>query len=192
MTTQDLGDDIKKRSGWSIFMGCITAALGLFLVVYPLATGAITTLLVGWTLIFAGIAQFVFALHSQTAGSFFLKVLLSFLYGLSGLSLAFFPPAGLVTLTAVLGIMLLAYAVLVTVTAFQVRPVKGWGWLLVDAAASLLMGILILAGWPSSSGWAIGTLVGVSVFMSGVTRVMISAQIRSSGETLHDLAHGAA
>lgn len=31
--------------------------------------------LLGWTLIFAGIAQFVFALHSQTPGNFFLKSL---------------------------------------------------------------------------------------------------------------------
>jgi uncharacterized membrane protein HdeD (DUF308 family) len=40
-----------------------------------LATATITTVLFGWVLIFAGVAQFVFALHSQTAGKFFLKVL---------------------------------------------------------------------------------------------------------------------
>ena len=70
MSVQNLSDDVKKRSAWSIFMGVVTAALGAFLIVYPMATATLTIVLLGWALIFAGIAQFVFALHSQTAGNF--------------------------------------------------------------------------------------------------------------------------
>jgi uncharacterized membrane protein HdeD (DUF308 family) len=168
-------------------MGCVTAALGLFLVVYPLATGVVTTVLVGWALIFVGIAQFVFALHSQTAGRFFLKALSSLLYAICGVALALFPPAGLAALTAILGSLLLVQAALVTAVAFQMRPLKGWGWLLVDAAASLALGILIFAEWPSSSVWAIGTLVGVSVFVGGIARITIAAKVRSGAATLHNL-----
>ena len=40
---QDLAEDLKKRSAWSIFMGVLTAALGVFLIIYPLATATITT-----------------------------------------------------------------------------------------------------------------------------------------------------
>jgi len=32
--------------------------------------------------------------------------------------------------------------------------------------------------WPSSSVWAIGTLVGISMIMSGVTRLMLSLAVR--------------
>ena len=71
MSPQSLTDEVKKRSAWSVFMGVVTAALGVFLIAYPLATATVTTLLLGWVLIFVGIAQFVFALHSQTAGKFF-------------------------------------------------------------------------------------------------------------------------
>jgi uncharacterized membrane protein HdeD (DUF308 family) len=78
MSTQaTLTADIRKRSSWSIFMGVITTALGVFLIAYPMATATITMLLLGWVLIFVAIAQFVFALHSQTVGKFILKVLLS-------------------------------------------------------------------------------------------------------------------
>jgi uncharacterized membrane protein HdeD (DUF308 family) len=160
MPTQNLTDDIKKRSAWSISMGVLTALLGVFLIAYPLATATITTLLFGWVLIFVGIAQFVFALHSQTIGKFFLKVLLGGLYGIAGIVLAFFPIAGVAVLTVVLGSLLLVYGGVVAAVAFQLRPVEGWGWFLFDAVASLLIGILILARWPSSSFWAIGTLVG--------------------------------
>jgi uncharacterized membrane protein HdeD (DUF308 family) len=179
MSTQSLTEEIKKRSAWSIFMGVVTAALGVFLIVYPLATATITTVLLGWALIFVAIAQFVFALHSQTVGNFFLKVFLSVLYGICGIALAFFPIAGVAALTGVLGTLLLIQAGLQTAAAFQLRPLDGWGWFLADAAASLLLGILILAQWPSSSVWAIGTLVGVSVFLGGISRIMIATKIRS-------------
>src|SRR5271169_5289695 len=161
MPIQSLTTDIKKRSTWSITMGALTAILGVFLIVYPFATATITTVLLGWVLIFVGIAQFVFALHSQTVGNFFLKVFLGVLYGITGVALAFFPFEGVEALTGLLGTLLLVQAGLLTATAFQVKPVYGWGWFLADAAASLFIGILILAKWPSSSAWAIGTLVGV-------------------------------
>ena len=191
-TPETLTGEIKKRSAWSMFMGFVTAALGVFLIVYPLATATITTVLLGWALIFVGIAQFVFALHSQTAGNFFLKLFLSVLYGICGIALAFFPIAGVAALTGILGTLLLIQAGLLSATAFQLRPLDGWGWFLADAAASLLLGILILAKWPSSSVWAIGTLVGVSVFIGGISRIMIATKIRSGAANVQRLARGAA
>lgn len=178
MSTQSLAGEVKKRSGWSVFMGVLTAALGVFLIAYPLATATITTVLLGWVLIFVGIAEFVFALHSRTVGKFFLKLLLGVLYGVTGIALAFFPFEGVEALTGLLGTLLLIQAGVLTATAFQVKPVDGWGWFLADAAASLIMGILIIARWPSSSAWAIGTLVGVAVLMGGISRIMIASTIR--------------
>jgi len=191
MSTQSLTEEVKKHSTWSIFMGLLTAALGVFLIVYPLATATIATVLLGWTLIFVAIGQFVFALHSRTVGNFFVKVLMSALYAICGIGLALFPIAGLAALTGVLGTLLLIQAGLQTVTAFQLRPLDGWGWFLADAAASLLLGVLILAKWPSSSIWAIGTLLGVSVFLGGITRIMIATKIRSGVANVERLARAA-
>jgi len=39
---------------------------------------------------------------------------------------------------------------------------------------------LIYLQWPSSSAWAIGTLVGVSLIISGVTRIMLSLAVRGA------------
>jgi uncharacterized membrane protein HdeD (DUF308 family) len=179
MTAPNFIQETKNRSGWSIFVGVLSAALGLFLIAYPFATATITTVLLGWTLIFVGIAQFVFALHSQTPGNFFLKVLAGALYGITGFALAFVPLAGVEALTALLGVILLVQAGLATATAFQIRPLDGWGWFLFDAATSFFLGILILVKWPSSSVWAIGTLVGAAVLMGGISRTVVASKIRS-------------
>jgi uncharacterized membrane protein HdeD (DUF308 family) len=179
MSVQTLTQDVKKRSGWSIFMGVLSAALGVFLIAYPLATATLTTVLLAWTLVLVGIAQIVFALHSQTPGNFFLKLLSGLLYGITGLVLAIAPLDGVAALTAVLGGLLVVQAGLATATAFQIRPAQGWGWYLFDAVASLALGILIIYQWPSSSLWAIGTLVGVAVLMGGISRIAVAAKIRS-------------
>ena len=180
MAIQNLTDDIRERAGWSIFMGILTALLGVFLIVYPLTAATVTTFLFGLILILVGIAQFFFALHSQTAGSFFGKVLLGVLYGIAGVTLAFFPLAGVAALTVLLGTLLLVYAGVATATAFALRPTEGWVWFLFDATISFLMAMLILTRWPSSSFWAIGTLVGVAVLMGGISRIMIASRIRSA------------
>lgn len=192
MSAQNLTEEVKKRSAWSIFMGVLTAALGAFLIIYPLATATITTVLLGWVLVFVGIAQFVFALHSQTVGSFFLKVLLGVLSVITGVALAFFPIEGVEALTGLLGTLLLVQAGLATVTAFQVRPVEGWGLFLFDAAVSFFMGILILVRWPSSSVWAIGTLVGVAVLVGGISRIVIASKMRSDASAVEHAVQRAA
>jgi uncharacterized membrane protein HdeD (DUF308 family) len=180
MATQSVTTDVRRHFTWSVFTGIITALLGLFLIAYPLFTAAITALMFGSVLIVVGIAQFFFALHSHSLGRFVLKVILSVLYAAAGIAMVFFPLVGVAALTVLLGTMLLVYGGVAVATAFQLRPVEGYGWYLLDGAASLLMGLLILAGWPSSAFWAIGTLVGVSVLMGGISRIMIAAKLRST------------
>lgn len=87
--------------------------------------------------------------------------------------------AGLEALTLLPGTMLLVQAGLATATAFQIRPLEGWGWFLFDAVTTLFRGILILVKWPSSSVWVIGTLVGVAVLMGGISRTVLASKIRS-------------
>ena len=71
--------------------------------------------------------------------------------------------------------MLIAEAIMETVIAFSLPAVGGRGGFLLNALFSLLLGVMILAQWPISSVWAIGTLVGVAVLFNGVTRAVIRA-----------------
>jgi uncharacterized membrane protein HdeD (DUF308 family) len=192
MAADSLYSDVKKRTGWAIFMGLLMAALGVLLIIYPMVTAELTSVVLGWALIFVGLAQFAFALYSQGIGQFFLRILLSVLFGLTGIALAFFPAPGVAALTVMLGSLLTAQGILQAVVAFKARPMEGWGWLLADAAVSLVLGILVLAQWPSSSIWAIGTLVGVSVLMSGIARIRIAATIRSGASNVARAVRGTA
>jgi uncharacterized membrane protein HdeD (DUF308 family) len=192
MTAETFADNIKKRAGWSILMGVLLAILGVFLIAYPLAAATMTTLIIGWTLLFAAGAQIVFSFSSHSAGRFFLKLLLGIVYGIAGFALLSSPLRGVATLTAFLGSLLLVYGVVDVALAFQMRPIEGWGWFLADAIASVLMGLLILARWPSSSIWAIGTLVGLAVLMAGISRIMVGSGIRRGVSRVEDTIRRAA
>ena len=192
MTASTLSDEVSKRATWSIVMGVVTAAVGALMILYPMIAGTITTIVIGSALIVVGIAQFIFALQSQSVGNFFLKIAISLLYGVTGIVLAFFPLAGVAALTGVVGSLFIVQAVLLTVLAFQLRPAAGWGWFLADGIADLAIGGLILANWPSSSFWAIGTLIGVSVLMTGISRIIIASKIRAGVGHLQNLARGTA
>jgi uncharacterized membrane protein HdeD (DUF308 family) len=90
-------------------------------------------------------------------------------------------------LTSVLGFMLILEAIFSTALAFQTRPAEGGGWFLFDAVIALILGILILAHWPASSFWAIGTLVGAAVFVRGIMRIALSAGLRRTAGRFQDI-----
>jgi uncharacterized membrane protein HdeD (DUF308 family) len=66
------------------------------------------------------------------------------------------------------------------------RPAPGWGWLIFDAAITAILGILILAHWPRSAIWALGTLVGAAVLVRGITRIALSAGLRRAAGRFDD------
>jgi uncharacterized membrane protein HdeD (DUF308 family) len=58
------------------------------------------------------------------------------------------------------------------------RSARGSIWILFDSLVTLVLGGMIYVHWPSSSVWAVGTLVGISMIMSGITRLMLSLAVR--------------
>jgi uncharacterized membrane protein HdeD (DUF308 family) len=184
---QGLTSDVKSRVGWGIFLGIVTAALGILLMVYPLAAATVTTILIGCILIVAGVIDIVLALRSHTAGTFFLRLLLGALYAVAGVLLLASPLWGVTVLTLVLGWVLIFEAIFAVVLAFQMRPVSGWGWFLFDAVITAFLGVLILAHWPSSSIWAIGTLVGAAVLVRGITRIAVSIGMKRVAGDVEDI-----
>jgi len=54
----------------------------------------------------------------------------------------------------------------------------------VDSVITLALGTMIYMHWPSSSVWAIGTLVGISMMITGVTRIMLSLAARRVANSL--------
>jgi uncharacterized membrane protein HdeD (DUF308 family) len=82
------------------------------------------------------------------------------------------------TVTFALAIYLFVEAILEFSLGFKLRPRPGWGWLLFDGIVTLILAIMIWRTWPSSTAWVVGTLVGIGMFFSGISRFMVSMAAR--------------
>src|SRR5215469_3628102 len=175
--------EIKSQMGWSVFLGVLIVVLRVLSLAYPFVTGVATVLTLGGILLTVAIVELVLALRFKSASDFFLKLFSAIIYGITGFLLVAYPVGGVAGLTLFLGSMLLVQGVILAVLGFKAQ--KGIrGWFLFDAAVTVLLSLLILARWPSSSVWAIGTLVGVEVIMRGATRIATSLAIRRTATVI--------
>src|SRR5437870_1136516 len=163
---------------WGILMLiCGFLAIGL-----PLASGIGVAIVIGWLLLISGVWHLLFGFRSGSGiGGFLWQLLLAIGYGAAGLMILLYPLACLAWLTLVLATFLLIEAALEFVLYFNIRRRVNAAWVLVDAIITLLLGILIWARWPFSSVWAIGTLIGVSLIFSGISRLMLSSALSRGG-----------
>src|ERR1700693_2708224 len=179
MSATSVGAIVKKSVGLSIGLSVLMIVAGFLAIALPQVAGITVNLLVAWLLVFSGCAHLAFAWHTRTTGGILWELLLGILYVFVGAYLLIHPVAGLASLTLALAIYLFAEGVLELILSFQLRPTPGSSLLLFDAIITLVLAIMIWRTWPSSTEWVIGTLVGISMLFSGVSRVMRSLAARS-------------
>jgi len=170
---------VKESIGWSIALSVLMILAGILAIASPLAAGIAINILVAWLLVFSGCAHLVFAWYTRSAGGLLWELLLGIVYILIGVYLLMHPLAGLATLTIALAIYLFVEAILEFVLGFSLRPLPGSGWLVFDGVVTLILAVMIWRTWPSSTGWVIGLLVGISMLFSGLARLGISLAARS-------------
>jgi len=169
---------VGKPIRWSITLSVLMIVAGILAIVVPPAAGIAVTILVGWLLIFSGVMHFVYAWHTRSTGGIIWELLVGVAYVLIGGYVLSHPLLGMVSLTLALAIYLFAEAVLEFVLGFSLRPRAGSGWLFFDGVITLVLAVMIWRTWPSNTAWVLGTLVGLSMLFSGVSRLMISLAVR--------------
>jgi len=118
---------MKESMGWSIGVSVMMILAGAVAIALPWAAAFAVNILVGWLLVFSGVAHFVFAAYARRSGGVIWEILLGLLYVVTGGYLLFNPLLGLVSLTLVLAAYLFAEGVLELILSFRTRPAPGWG-----------------------------------------------------------------
>jgi len=173
-----LRSDVHSAATWSIVLSAFMMFAGILGLAVPGMTGLAATLVFGWLLLFSGALHLGYAWRASGARAVTWEILIALVYGAIGFYLLTRPVLGLAALTFALATYLVCEAILEFALAFALRPLPGTGWLLFDGVLTLLLSVLIVTGWPASSAWAVGTVVAVSMFFSGMTRLMLSLAVR--------------
>jgi uncharacterized membrane protein HdeD (DUF308 family) len=175
---------VRSASTFSILWGVSLIILGILAVGSPFIAAVAVNVVIAWLIVLAGMVHLTVAFHTREAGSLIWRLLVGLAYIFFGVYLIARPALGVASLTLVLATLFLVEGILNIVLFFRIRSLRGSSWVLIDGIITLLLGLMIYAQWPSSSAWAIGTLVGVSMIISGVTRLMLSFAVRKATDTI--------
>jgi uncharacterized membrane protein HdeD (DUF308 family) len=161
---------------WKALMGIgvVFIAVGCVAILVPEVASVGTAIFIGWILLFAGAFLIAGAFTAHSLGTVVLRLLWALLTVLVGLYLIFEPHNGTLTLTLVLGIYFLFMGVTRITVAFLGRGQPNAGLVGLSGFAGLVIGVLVLAKFPSSGDWAIGLLVGIDLLFAGWTLTSIA------------------
>lgn len=173
--------DVRKNWGWMLGFGILSIILGTIgLGMTPYLT------LVGVTFFGAlwavgGAFQLAHAFKCKGWKSTLGNVLIGLIYIGAGLVMAIDPLRAAVVLTLMLGVVFLVVGALRIGVAFQHKGTRGWGWALAGGIVSIVLGLLVLSGWPVSGDWFIGLVIAIELIVNGWTYIFAGFAARSAG-----------
>jgi uncharacterized membrane protein HdeD (DUF308 family) len=176
MATMETG--LKRASQASLVLSIVLIIFGVLAITLPMATSVGVVIVIGWIAVLDGVVQLVHAFQSKGVGHIAWKLLVALVYLVAGCYFIAHPVLATATFTLLLGIFLFAEGVADVVAYFATRKSGSSPWMLLDGVVTLFLGFLIWNQWPVSSLWVIGTLVGVSMIMTGTTRLMMTLAVR--------------
>jgi len=167
-----------KGSFWggiaSILIGLSAIALpGLFTMGIELFIGALLTV--------AGISQIFAALSSVGSKHWWLALLTGILTSGVGVLFLLNPFQGAAALTAVFGALFLVSGFFRLFYASQLRGVEGAGWGIFNAVIGIVLGVLILAGWPGTSTFILGLFLGIDLLFFGFFLIVFGRACQRAG-----------
>ena len=178
MTTGVAAGDMHRRWGWIFGAGVVLAILGVLAFMNVVSATLITTVLIGFMLIAAGIVDIfgVFSGGAESGGWRILRFVLGVLYILVGIDLVAQPALGAITLITVVGLLLVFDGIIKLIGAFTTPG---------NRLLAVALGILdiLLGAWAISnipfSAPAIGFFIGFMLIFAGINWMVLGWSAKS-------------
>ena len=171
------------REQWWCFllMGISLVVLGSVAVASSFFATIAIVIFFGFLLLAAGITQIVSSFWTGRWSGMLLHLLIGVLYTVVGFVVIDAPAESAAALTLVIAVFLIVGGILRIVAALTQR-FHDWGWVLLNGAVSLFLGMLIYRQWPLSGLWVIGLFVGIDMIFNGWTWIMLAIGLRRSAK----------
>ena len=168
---EKLEAEIAKNRGWYVFEGIVFFLAGLLAAFLPFATALGINILVGVLLVLSGGTQVFLFLKRRER---WLRLLSGLLSVIAGGIMLFFPAAGLMALSIVLGGFLLLEGALEVAMAFMFRPFPRWGWMLFAGILSIVMGVLVFVFFPLAGLLYMAIALAINLGAYGMSLLLLA------------------
>lgn len=181
------GED--ARSAWPAFLaaGLAAVVVGVLLLAWPSETLTLVAILIGISLIVAGLMRLFrgFTAHQASGGARAADVVIGLLAIIVGLYFLRHTGFTITTMAIIVGIFWVINGIAELAAGMSGGPVPGRGLMITTGILSLLAGLVVMF-WPTISLSVLVVVIGIWLLVYGIALVVMGFQLRraarNSGE----------
>ena len=164
---------IMKSRGWLIAGSILSVLLGFIALSSPLLFSVLIVQLLGVFALVGGVISLFVAIFDKDATPRWLNAIFAVVRIGAGLALLSCVRSGLNLITLIFAVYLIVEGIFSIFGAFKIRGERGWIFMLLSGFATLALGILVYAHWPSGSARFLGLFFGISMLLHGLSQLML-------------------
>ena len=173
-----------KIPGALIGLGILFIILGMIGISGQVFFSFLSVNILGIFLFAGGILQGIHAFQSSGWKSVSVQIVFAIIYIVGAIYVWAFPIPALEVITLWLAAIFFVTGILRLISAFQHRHFGEWIWMALSAAISILLGVLIMNGFPSSSLWLPGFLIAIELLLQGWSLLFLGFVARSLAKSV--------
>jgi uncharacterized membrane protein HdeD (DUF308 family) len=177
----DLRGKLHQSWGWLLALGIVLILFGGLILTTPLGviTATLTTeIWIAAALVVAGVLQLAHGLKATGWNARLWQMLGGIVFIVGGLLMFVYPTVGLVSITMIVAVTLVAQGVTSLLVSGGLPDWSGRKWLILSAVLSIVAGLLVLFDLPTSAGWTLGTIVGAVLLLQGISLTLLALDVR--------------
>ena len=171
-------DVLRGEWPWFVLLGVALIVLGGVALGSVAVASLAVAVVIGSLILLGGLVEAVGAFWCRGWSGFFLHLLSGVLSIVVGVLFLRAPVGALGALTLLTGGFLLVEGIFKVVAAASYR-FAAWGWPLAGGLIDVALGLMILAEWPASALWVLGTFLGISLIFRGADWIGLGLALRS-------------
>ena len=179
MNIETIGPTISKASKWLMIWSSVVFVCGVLAIVLPLTFSFAIAVVIGFLVLVAGIAHFIFAFQTRGLGGFLGHILLCAIYEIAAVCLLANPLLSVISLSLIVAVFLILEGILELALYFRMKRFRHSIWVLIDGIGTLILGIFLVRQWPPATPEVVGALIGTSLMLSALSRIILSLTVRT-------------
>jgi uncharacterized membrane protein HdeD (DUF308 family) len=174
-------EQVRKSWGWFLVFGILLMILGGVCVGKAQTATTFSILALGWVLTISGVLWLVNAVWALSWQGFFLYLLNAIIRGVTGYLLIRHPDAGAAGVTMLLASLFIVGGLFRVAGASAIKFPR-WVWTVFAGLISIVLGVYLLATWPTASTYFIGLAIGIDLIFDGAALTGFAGAIHSLPE----------
>lgn len=169
-----------SRGRWRSILteGIALIILGLIAIIIPQLFAFGVELIIGIVLIISALVMGYRAFGAKRLPESLLLIFMGVIALITGILLLVYPWKGLLAITVILTLFFAIDGLSKLFFAATLRSTHFWTWYVLSGLISLALAIIVWIGWPNSSYWLLGLLVGINLIFFGCARIALALAMR--------------